>query len=165
MHSAAWYVAPLPRFPGGRLYRRLCVLRVADQGGRPNLNECSGTASDDPGAKSGSGGGANLLTWELLVRSRRVQHVLRIVLISPAGTRRRRENWFRVARPTPVLLESSASVARNAGPGNSGAGRTRRPQPAGKVSTRGRGAVRADPVGLDYSIWPGLGSLVGWDHR
>jgi hypothetical protein len=20
-------------------------------------------------------------------------------------------------------------------------------------------------VGLDYSIWPGLGSLVGWDHR
>ena len=20
------------------------------------------------------------------------------------------------------------------------------------------------PVGLDYSIWPGLGSLVGWDH-
>ena len=22
-----------------------------------------------------------------------------------------------------------------------------------------------DGVGLDYSIWPGLGSLVGWDHR
>ena len=22
-----------------------------------------------------------------------------------------------------------------------------------------------DLVGLDYSIWPGLGSLVGWDHR
>jgi len=24
---------------------------------------------------------------------------------------------------------------------------------------------KLDPVGLDYSIWPGLGSLVGWDHR
>jgi hypothetical protein len=25
--------------------------------------------------------------------------------------------------------------------------------------------VTTDRVGLDYSIWPGLGSLVGWDHR
>jgi hypothetical protein len=22
-----------------------------------------------------------------------------------------------------------------------------------------------DPVGLDYSIWSGLGSFAGWDHR
>jgi hypothetical protein len=49
----------------GLLNRRLCGLRVADQGRRPNLNESSGTdASKDPRADPDTGGGAILLTWE-----------------------------------------------------------------------------------------------------
>ncbi len=56
----------------GLLNRRLCGLRVADQGRRPNLNESSGTdASKDPRAEPDTGGGAILLTWEFLVGSRR----------------------------------------------------------------------------------------------
>ena len=26
-------------------------------------------------------------------------------------------------------------------------------------------AASPDPVGLDYSMWPGLGGFAGWDHR